>query len=785
MGYELNKLMKQYGVATPGMVRYTGPAAPGAAPVESAYTGKKDSPGDAAKFAADKAAFDEAMRKYNLGQKEYNQYRTDYMGRIGATPMYYDQQFYTGPSAGEAYVKATPNFSSINDQTTEAQKRDLYRNLRNEGFSDQTIRDAAATRFGKQAVADEYWNALTADNQPTTTNVNKGIGVDQYNTNITDWIAKNPTATAQEMRNQMDKYGISAYDVARARGTPGSMWGDTPLAAPTYGAIPASIANQSQQYKTDYYKRLRDIGYTDADIRGEATKTFGKLPDADWNYLRTQAGYPSPVFVDPVGPPISTPPPEEINIGLDPNLNPNDGLQRGGVMKLAKKYQLGGAVRKFSIGGNEGEPVDPIEALIRERGGVPGTTSPVVPQATPVVTDLPPAAVTRSVAPVTDSPAAKPVTPPPAATTPVSPAAGDLMSMMNRYLSAESMYGPELKTARERVSQENTAFQKMIADAMKLDGAAPDKAEMYFRLAAAFGAPTKTGHFTENLGLVGKELGEYAKDVRTAKKADRALRLQLGLEAQKLKAQSAKEELASLRTLTAEEMKDKRAVMLEYIKSGAPQSEAGKAAKDMGLIPGSQEYNDYVNKYIERKFESGDLYKQAMLAVAQGNLAVAQAREGRATQTAGRLTTAEIKLKAEAEDAMGSIDDAMTSLKRAYSLNPNTFDGTLIDIGRRKILEQTDPKDPRVLATREQQNLLSKGAISNLRTAFGGNPTEGERKALLDLEGIDSKSKEERAQIMRNTYKLLKARRNREQKRLNDISAGLYRETTPSAGELD
>ena len=347
------------------------------------------------------------------------------------------------------------------------------------------------------------------------------------------------------------------------------------------------------------------------------------------------------------------------------------------------------------------------------------------------------------------------------------------------------MYGPELAAARKRATAESAAFQDMIAQAMKPDSSGPDKAEMYFRLAAAFGAPTKTGHFTENLGMVGKELGEYAKDIRASKKADKQLRLQLGLEAQKIKAQGARDELTALRTLAGEEMKDKRAIMMKYIESGMPQSEAGKAAKDMGLTPGSKEYNDYVNQYIERKFQSGDLYKQAMLAVAQGNLAIAQGREQRQTEAAAKLTPAEVKLKSEAETTIGGLDDAMSSLKRAYSLNPNTFEGTWASIAQQKILEQTDPKDPRVLATREQRNLLGKGAIERLKASFGGNPTEGERAALLELEGLDAKSKEERARIMKNTYKLLQARRNREQKRLNDISAGLYRETTPSAGDLD
>ena len=116
MGYELNKLMKQYGVATPGMVAYTGAAAPGEPPKPPTAPTLADNATNAQKkqydkdltayntaletYNKDKAAFDETMRKYGLSQKEYNQYRDAYQGRLSATPMYSDKQFYTGPSTG-------------------------------------------------------------------------------------------------------------------------------------------------------------------------------------------------------------------------------------------------------------------------------------------------------------------------------------------------------------------------------------------------------------------------------------------------------------------------------------------------------------------------------------------------------------------------------------------------------------------------------------------------------------------------------------------------------------
>jgi hypothetical protein len=480
-------------------------------------------------------------------------------------------------------------------------------------------------------------------------------------------------------------------------------------------------------------------------------------------------------------------------------------MAHGGMHNLAQKYNVGGPVRKFRIGGDQGEldeskvtaarrargmlDDEGFEAYLRNQEFIGNPAGEMRAAASGSVTRAVPSTegAVESV-----SPAAQPVKLPPATTTPVSPAATDLMAMLANY--GDDVYAPELKTARQKVSAENEKFAQMIETAMKSESAVPDKTELYFRLAKAFGSPTKTGALTENLSLVGGEAAEYAKDVRAGQRADKQLRTQLGLEAQKLRAQGAREDLTTLRTLAGEEMKDRRAILTEYIKSGRPQSEAGKAAIDAGLKQGTTEFTKFVEKYIDDKVRTGNMLKEAMVAIAAGQLQlgkkrvdIAEKTEKRAEEAAGKLTPGEVRLKAEAETTLGGIDDAMSSLKRAYSLNPNTFDGTLVALAQRKILEQTDPKDPRVLATREQQNLLSKGAIDKLRASFGGNPTEGERAALLALEGIDSKSKEERAQIMKNTYKLLQARRQREQKRLDDITRGLYRETTPTpaAGDLE
>ena len=847
MGYELNKLMKQYGVSTPGMVSYSGPTAPTlpAAPVEPTYDDDEGAVSKTAKKAAyeiakqqhelyqkDPAAwaqseqgkqFNEMMRKYGLAQKEYNQYRAGYQDRLMSTPMYADAQFKTGlkgEPVAPTYAApiAAPSYGAVPVTlagSTAQEKADYYKRLRDIGYTDPDIRGSTKANFGPIQEGD--WRNLMS------------LAYPQYKSNVEaayQNIGRGPTNIDDEgynyWLNQLSTGAVKPEDLTSTVYNVANTW--MPTATYDQSLIP-------KEFDWNFYlKSYPDLGKAGIDTIQEAQRHYalygrneGRSPYAGFGPVvgpvqpTTSTTETAPVVQQPVvqqpggvflEPAVS---PDYGGMGGDGGYSHGGSVHGGSVHGMAQKYGMGGSVQGYSVGGSRRTPRGyespedeaAFDAIFKADGAA--QTFAVEPQpsfgsrdsssmstlpnvtlasAPTTASDAPPVAA-GTVAPVTTSPAAQPVKAPPAATTPVSPAATDLMGMLQKYLGTESTYGPELSAARKRVTAENAAFADMINNAMKGDTTKPDKTEMYFRLAAAFGAPTRTGHFAENLGLVGKELGEYSKDVRAAKKAERQMQLQLGIEAQKLKTQAARDELTTLRGLAGEEMKDKRAILQEYIKSGMPQSEAGKAAADAGLTRGTPEFTAFVNKYIEDKIATGNMLKEAMVMIAAGQLDVARSRERRTEESGKKLTAPEIKLKAEAEDSIGSIDDAMNSLKRAYSLNPNTFDGTLVSIAQRKILEQTDPKDPRVLATREQQNLLSKGAISNLRTAFGGNPTEGERKALLDLEGIDAKSKEERAQIMMNTYKLLKDRRAREQKRLNDISQGLYRETNPSAGGID
>jgi hypothetical protein len=376
-----------------------------------------------------------------------------------------------------------------------------------------------------------------------------------------------------------------------------------------------------------------------------------------------------------------------------------------------------------------------------------------------------------------------PKTPLPVSASPAEVDALGLRGMLSKYLPSDvSPYAKDIAAARADAATQEKAFQDMIKQAAASQGeAAPSKSELYFRLAAAFGAPTRTGQFMEHVGLASKEMAEHAKETRTAKLAEKQRTLQLGIEAQKLRMQGAKEDLTTLRALEAQDQKGRsdfvRELVKDYVKSGQPQSEAGKVAADAGFKVGTPEYNNFVNSYVQRKLESGDWYKMFMAQVASGNLQVAQGREQRAAAESTMLTPAELKLKEEAENNIASYQSAQNDLATAFALNPKTFGGTKLEQAQRRALQEAGSKDPRLSNTNQVENLLGQQGLAKLRATFGGSPTEGERAILLDLEGINAKTTDDRTKIIARAYTAVKSRLERENKRLADINAGVYRST--------
>lgn len=78
------------------------------------------------------------------------------------------------------------------------------------------------------------------------------------------------------------------------------------------------------------------------------------------------------------------------------------------------------------------------------------------------------------------------------------------------------------------------------------------------------------------------------------------------------------------------------------------------------------------------------------------------------------------------------------------------------------------------IATTELDNLISGQALDSLRAVFGGNPTEGERKILLDIQGSSSQPDAIRQKIFDRAITAAQKRQQFNQDRANELRGGTY-----------
>jgi len=363
-----------------------------------------------------------------------------------------------------------------------------------------------------------------------------------------------------------------------------------------------------------------------------------------------------------------------------------------------------------------------------------------------------------------------------------------MQEMLKAYATPSNDYAQELEEARRKSNAETEAFMRMIQKSKKPENDNLSQAELYFRLAAAAGAPTKTGSFTESLSNINKEMADYSKDQTGRRNAD----LELQMKAQQLKAANAKEDLNVLRGLAGESMKDKRALISEMIKAEIPkaQSEAGKLALDMGLKVGTPDYQKFVTnngmQLLQAKINQmimGPAIASQNAATSGTQANIAQERYNlenikyQDKQEEGKkLTANDRKVLWEKEDTLNNLKNAQKMIEQAYDLNGVAYTGNVFDIAQQKYGEVFSPEDPTVVNTGKLINLLSTESLSRMKDVFGSNPTEGERAAQAQLSGALAKSKEVRKDIMLNYMEQLQKRIALEEKRLKQLNEGTSRD---------
>lgn len=96
------------------------------------------------------------------------------------------------------------------------------------------------------------------------------------------------------------------------------------------------------------------------------------------------------------------------------------------------------------------------------------------------------------------------------------------------------------------------------------------------------------------------------------------------------------------------------------------------------------------------------------------------------------LTATDKKAILEADEAVSSTEAAIQGLKRAKELSPKAYTGPMADVrGYGASLVGNDAGE----ATVELNNVITTNALTQLKAIFGGMPTEGERKILLEVQG--------------------------------------------------
>ena len=128
----------------------------------------------------------------------------------------------------------------------------------------------------------------------------------------------------------------------------------------------------------------------------------------------------------------------------------------------------------------------------------------------------------------------------------------------------------------------------------------------------------------------------------------------------------------------------------------------------------------------------------------------------------------------EADDFVAQTHAAVGALNEAVRLNTSAYDGWAAS-GRASIANNLAPwPTPDAKATTELENVVTQQALQSLRATFGGNPTEGERKILLEVAGSVNQPREVRADIYKRALSLANQRLEINRQKAAALRSGSY-----------
>jgi hypothetical protein len=148
-----------------------------------------------------------------------------------------------------------------------------------------------------------------------------------------------------------------------------------------------------------------------------------------------------------------------------------------------------------------------------------------------------------------------------------------------------------------------------------------------------------------------------------------------------------------------------------------------------------------------------------------------------------RLTVTDKKAILEADEAVNAAEGAVVSLNRAKELSKTAYDGATAN-ERAWITSQFGSQAGE--DTRELRQTVTEGALQQLKAIFGGMPTEGERKVLLEVQGSAELPQAVREKIYDRAIALAQKRIQFNKDRANELRSGtFYQQDAPASAPMD
>jgi hypothetical protein len=125
----------------------------------------------------------------------------------------------------------------------------------------------------------------------------------------------------------------------------------------------------------------------------------------------------------------------------------------------------------------------------------------------------------------------------------------------------------------------------------------------------------------------------------------------------------------------------------------------------------------------------------------------------------------------ETDESLQAGQNVLQSLTKALELNNVAWDGPLAD-ARSAAASLTGNQE--AVATQELKNIVTSNALESLKAIFGGMPTEGERKILLEVQGSVDQPKAVREKIFKRALAAAERRNAFNKQKADALRSGDY-----------